>query len=296
MEETKLKISVITASYNYEELIKETIESVINQTYPHWELIIVDDGSNDNSVEVIKKYCKIDDRIKFFQHENGVNKGLKDTVLLGLEKASSEWVAFLESDDIFKLNCLEEKIKVIENNPETNFIFSDVEFFGDGEKIKNFEPYLWRKSELLKKRIEYTDLLEINLIPTFSCVMIKKELFNNCDFNCEVPQWLDWFLWMQLLQKTKVTYIRKDLTLWRLHPQSYINTTSEIKKINFTRQLLKTLNNNIYMHSLIDIYAFINKKRIEKFFRPQVQYLNNLILSCVSANQLNNKFIDIIKI
>jgi glycosyltransferase involved in cell wall biosynthesis len=67
------KISVITVSYNYENYIKETIESVINQTFQDWEMIIVDDGSKNNSVEVIKSYCEKDNRIKFFQHEHGVN-------------------------------------------------------------------------------------------------------------------------------------------------------------------------------------------------------------------------------
>lgn len=100
MQDSRL-ISIITASYNYENYIKETIESVLNQTYTNWELIIVDDGSKDNSVEVIKSYCEKDSRIKLFQHEGGVNKGLAETIKLGISKAQGEWIAFLESDDKF---------------------------------------------------------------------------------------------------------------------------------------------------------------------------------------------------
>ena len=65
-----MKISIITTSYNYEEYIKETIESVLAQSYTNWEMIIIDDGSKDNSVNIIKKYCQKDKRIKLYQHQN----------------------------------------------------------------------------------------------------------------------------------------------------------------------------------------------------------------------------------
>lgn len=145
-------VSIITASYNYEDYIKDTIESVINQTYENWELIIVDDGSTDNSVEVIKSYCEQDNRIKLYQHENGLNRGLPETLKLGISKANGEWISFLESDDKYMPEYLEEKIKVIENNPETEFIYSDFESFeGKGVDKTDFHKYFrrkYRKSDL----------------------------------------------------------------------------------------------------------------------------------------------------
>ncbi len=71
-----MKISVLTASYNYEKYISQTIESVLNQTYTDFEYIIFDDGSTDNSVNIIKEYAKKDKRIKFYTHENNSNKNL----------------------------------------------------------------------------------------------------------------------------------------------------------------------------------------------------------------------------
>ena len=99
------KVSVITASYNCENTIQETIESVISQTYKDWELIIVDDGSKDNSVNIIKKYCNEYDNIKLFTHADNKNKGLKHTLKLGISKASSKWIHFCECDDILKENA-----------------------------------------------------------------------------------------------------------------------------------------------------------------------------------------------
>lgn len=142
-------VSIVTASYNYARYIGETIESVINQTYKDWELIIVDNGSSDNSVEIIKSYCQKDNRIKLYQHENGVNKGLPETLKLGISKAGGEWISFLESDDKYMPNYLEEKIKVIDSNPDVKYIFSDFESFeGDGiDKIDLYKKF----KEIYKK-------------------------------------------------------------------------------------------------------------------------------------------------
>lgn len=235
-------ISVITASYNYENYIKETIESVINQTYSNWELIIVDDGSRDNSVEVIKSYCEKDARIKLYQHENGVNKGLAETLKLGLSKANGEWVTFLESDDYYMPECLEEKVKVIENNPDVNFIFSEFESFG-GKGIDKSDFYKNFKEKYKKSDLSL-DLLSQCWICTFSIVMLKKELFSGCDFNPPVHGFLDWWLWVQISQKTKFYHLDKKLTMWRIHSDSFSNHTNSEDLNKFYKGLIKFYKGN----------------------------------------------------
>ena len=140
------KISVVTASYNYENYIKETIESVLAQTYTDWEMIIVDDGSKDNSVEVIKSYCEKDSRIELYQHENAVNKGLVETVKLGIEKASGEWLVFLESDDTITPDYMEVKLDALSNHPELVFIFNDINMFGDSEVIDSAKSQVFYRT------------------------------------------------------------------------------------------------------------------------------------------------------
>lgn len=218
-------ISIITASYNYENYIKETIESVLNQTYQNWELIIVDDGSKDNSVNVIKSYCEKDSRIKLFQHEGGINKGLAETIKLGVSKANGEWIAFLESDDKFMPECLEEKIKVAEKNPEIGFIFSDLETFGEvNTKIDKNNLYEAMKQKYKKTCIDMSiDLLKQNWISTFSIVMLKKSLLDNCNYDTPIQAFLDRWIWIQVSQKTKFYYLDKKLTMWRIHSKSFLN-------------------------------------------------------------------------
>ncbi|MBR1753271.1 glycosyltransferase family 2 protein [bacterium] len=234
-----IKISIITASYNYENYIKETIESVLAQTYQNWEMIIVDDGSKDNSVEVIKGYCEKDNRIKFYQHENGENKGLCKTVQYGIEKAQSEWLAFLESDDIITPDYLQEKVNVIEKNPEINFIFNDIETFGDRASAHGYEEYFEKQKSLISKLgnpADYFDAMgENNFVPTFSIVMTKKSIMQSLEYTIKggEPQ-LDWFLWRQIALNHKFYYIDKKLTKWRLHKNSYISTPiPEIRTLLF---------------------------------------------------------------
>lgn len=221
-----MKISIVTASYNYSEYIKEAIESVISQSHEDWELIIVDDGSSDDSVEVIKSYCEKDARIKLFVHADNVNKGLKDTLLLGIEKAECEWIAFLESDDLLSSDYLERKIEIAQNFPETVLIFNAVEYFGDEKKSWLFESVFVHNSNFLSDktfpREMFKDLSANNRILTFSSVMARRESLLMADFNTPCDKLIDWWLYINMSFGQKFYYTPEKLTKWRLHPNSYI--------------------------------------------------------------------------
>lgn len=225
------KVSIITASYNYENYIKETIESVIAQTFKDWEMIVVDDGSKDNSVEVIKSYAAKDERVKLFQHENGVNKGLAETLKAGISHASGEWVAFVESDDTLKPDYLEKKLAVAEKNPEVGLIFNALDMFGEPEVIDNYGKYFSQQQTILQKQNFPCRLLKsfqkekINLIPTFSVVMVRRELMLGLDYNCPIRPYLDKFLWWQLASEVMMYYCPEKLSNWRMHKSSYVNST-----------------------------------------------------------------------
>ena len=120
------------ASYNYSKYLPEAIESVINQTYENWELIIVDDCSNDNSVEIAESYVVKDSRIMLLKNDR--NLGLAKTLKRAIKASSGNWIAFLESDDIFLPVSLEKKADYI--NSGADIIYTDVELFGDEAKIK----------------------------------------------------------------------------------------------------------------------------------------------------------------
>lgn len=223
-----MKISVITASYNYAQYIEEAIISVINQTYSDWELIIVDDGSSDNSVEIIRSFCEKDSRIKLYQHEGAQNKGLKETILLGLKQASGDWVAFLESDDYFAPDNLAQKIAIIKKYPEVKLVFNKVSFLPRNEKTKRTKRFIKTQEKLSKMTFPknmFNEFFTYNQILTFSSVIIEANTIKNADFNTPVDKFLDWWLWIHLSFKNNFYYIDTELTRWRLHEKSYIKST-----------------------------------------------------------------------
>ncbi|MFA7658028.1 MAG: glycosyltransferase [Candidatus Gastranaerophilaceae bacterium] len=221
-----MKISVITASYNYAQYIEEAINSVINQSYSNWELIIVDDGSSDNSVEIIKRYCEKDSRIKLFQHENGQNKGLKETLLLGIGHASGDWIAFLESDDFFAPDNLSKKVEIINKNPSPKLIFNKVEIIREKDVTEKRQQDLEAIQNKLSKsnfpKNMFHEFYITNSILTFSCVMVETNALKNTDFDTPADTLLDWWLWIHLAYKNDFYYIDEKLTHWRLHAESYI--------------------------------------------------------------------------
>lgn len=217
-----MKISVVTASYNYQDYIQEAIQSVLNQTYQDWEMIIVDDCSTDNSVDVIKSFK--DDRIKLFVNEK--NLGLKETVKRGIEKATGEWIVFLESDDILTPDNIEKKVTIAKKHPEVNLIFNDCEFFGDNYTVHNFSIALRKTRILLRKKVYpqnmFYNFYLSNKIFTFSAVMARKKDLLKITFNPPIDSLLDWWLWVQMAYLGKFYYISEPLTKWRLHTDSYI--------------------------------------------------------------------------
>ena len=270
-----MKISVVTASYNYAEYIEETIQSVLNQTYNDWEMIIVDDGSSDNSVEIIQKYIKQDERIKLLTHENNVNKGLKETLLLGIQKAQGDWIVFLESDDMLREDYLEKKIVIAKKYPDVGLIFNDTVLFGDEKRIM-FSKKIFTEShnELIKKNFPRNIFKEMNVsnrILSFSTVMAKKSALCPEYFNTPVDRVLDWWLYIHITYKNDVYYIPEKLTLWRMHKGSYIS------KKRGTRFHF------IQVHAYLDIYK---KVKPDREFLLFILWTIILILS-FKTSQLN---------
>lgn len=108
-----IDVSIILPVYNREDTIKDSIESIINQTYSNWELIIVDDGSKDNSEEICKKYAMKDNRINVIHQENNGPSSARNK---GISLAKGKYLMFIDSDDQYKLEMIEKMIKKMNQN------------------------------------------------------------------------------------------------------------------------------------------------------------------------------------
>lgn len=217
-----MQTSIIIASYNYELFISATLDSLIAQTCTDWEAIVVDDGSSDNSLAIIREYAARDPRIKLFTHEGNANKGLTETLKLAVTHCSGEWIAFCESDDWWAPQCLEKRFRATDCHPKAQFVFNQtilVEETGKTSyKVKGKIAKKFRQCALSDMREFFPDS---NPVVTFSCAMVKKSLLEQCNFDSPIPVFLDCWLWSQIAFMAPFLLVDEELTYWRQHSVSY---------------------------------------------------------------------------
>tara|TARA_Y100001970_G_C14231543_1_gene858946 strand:+ start:1403 stop:2224 length:822 start_codon:yes stop_codon:yes gene_type:complete len=146
---SEIWFSILICCYNSEKYINETLNSILNQTYKKFELIIVDDGSLDNTETIIKSFIKKNFKLDI-KYTKIKNSGLPVARNKGLELSSNKWIALLDHDDIWENNKLESQAKEIINNPNCNLFFSNFSYldqqneysrFDVAIKYDNYKPY-----------------------------------------------------------------------------------------------------------------------------------------------------------
>ena len=203
----EVKVSVIIPTYNSAHFIIEAVDSVLAQTFTDFEVLVIDDGSKDNTKEVLTE--KYGNSIQYFYKENG---GVSKARNFGIEKAKGKYVAFLDSDDAWIPEKLEKQIAALEKISENKACYSS--FYLCDE---NLNPGEINRSE--RKADALTDLLLIgNVVATPSTVIAEKELFQQVGgFDYELSQCADWEMWIRLATKTEFIYIDEPLLKYRIH-------------------------------------------------------------------------------
>lgn len=185
-------ISIITPCHNNRKTIQETISSVLQQTYPHWEMLIVDDCSTDDSDSIIQTYCKQDTRIKFFKTDKpSGSPSLPRNI--GLDNAHGDYICFLDADDCWFPNKLEEQLEFCEKNHYT-FVYSNYEKMSS-EGIRN--------NRIIKTKSfsDYYDNLKTCEIPCLT-TFIKSNIIQDLRF-CNIKK-EDYVFWLEILKKNNI--------------------------------------------------------------------------------------------
>ncbi|MEC1719115.1 glycosyltransferase family 2 protein [Schinkia azotoformans] len=198
-------VSIVTPAYNCEDFISETIDSVLAQTYSNWEMIIVNDKSTDNTVEVINKYVQKDSRIKLINLNE--NSGAAVARNKAIEKAKGRFIAFLDSDDRWKREKLKKQIDFMNNN-NFGFTFTAYEYIKDENNSKD-------KIFSVPESLNYTQALKNTIIGCLT-VIIDRNIVG--DFRMPlVRRGQDNLTWLMLLQKGNIAYgLNENLAEYRL--------------------------------------------------------------------------------
>lgn len=212
MEEKPL-VSVITPAYNAGVFIEDAIKNVLNQTYQNFEHIIIDDGSTDNTAQIVHSFS--DPRIKYILEKNSGQSFARNT---GIEVARGKYVAFLDADDLFFPNKLSKQVSHMEARPDCDFCYCKIYHFFHNEPSKLYHLEMDHPSGYI-----FDKLLATNFINPLSA-MVRKDVFKK--HGAFGPyRWADeQYLWLKLsYQNVKFCYIDKALGSCRLNPRSFTN-------------------------------------------------------------------------
>lgn len=240
--------SIIIPAYNAKKYIEETVQSVLNQSYTNWELLIIDDGSTDNTIEIIEALAKTDSRINYITKKNS---GVSDSRNKGLSIAKGEFISFLDADDIWNKENLKEKINfIVENNIDV--AYSDCEKIdANSNSLKNIltgseSPEL---SDIL--------LLKGNYITAPSGIVLKKSVLDKIGgFDTNLSNNADQELWIRILSNNfKIKLIKKTLWKYRVHDNNMSSNIALLEKDSIYI-FNKSKSNNLYSTFAIKQKAF----------------------------------------
>ena len=190
----KIKVSIITPLYNSAPYIERTIQSVQKQSFFEWELIVIDDCSSDNGIQVVEEWARRDSRIKVLK--NSVNSGAAISRNKGIEAAKGKYIAFLDSDDQWHKEKLEKQIGFMQ---EKNVGFTYSYYNHIDEEGKEISA-----TTNLPEKVDYVSLMKSNKIGCLTA-MYDTSFFGKV-YMKNIRKRQDYTLWLQLLKKTKYAY------------------------------------------------------------------------------------------
>lgn len=212
-------VSIITPVYNAERFIEETINSVINQEYKNWEMILVDDCSKDNSENIIKQFLKNDKRIKYIKLSK--NSGAAISRNIAIQNANGRYIAFLDSDDIWKKNKLKVQIEFMKKN-NIGFSFSSYEVMDEYGQLIN-------RTINVPEKISYKEYLRNTIIGCLTVVIDRKICGKFEMVNIRKNQ--DMATWLSILKKGNIAYgINEKLGVYRIVAGSISNNKIKAAK------------------------------------------------------------------
>ena len=218
------KISIIVPVYNTEKYLKECIDSIINQTYKNLEIILIDDGSTDNSLNICKLFSSQDKRIKIIEKSNS---GVSDSRNMGLVSSTGDYITFVDSDDWIENNYIMNLFNnLIANNVDISMCNFNLHSSNNIIKKKNF----------LDNNVYYEDYL-LNPFSKVFCGGICGKLYNkkiiNFQFDKDIKIGEDRLFWFQAVLKAKKVYVFNDfLYNYRLNENSAMQTMNFYKHYN----------------------------------------------------------------
>jgi glycosyltransferase involved in cell wall biosynthesis len=237
-----LKVSVITPTYNSSKYITDTLKSVLNQTYKDFEIIIVDDGSTDETLSILNSFASKDQRISIYTEKHTGRPSIIRNI--GLSYAKSDYISFLDSDDIYHKDKIRRELEVFEKFPEIDLVFADLRLFNSHLIENNKESHLLR-SNFIKRANNFMTyngdniflchdnfykFMSLNFCAvSIQTAMFRKQLLDeeNSWFREDMLIGEDTDFWFRLAKKRRLAFINEVLSYYRQRDNSLTSNTEK---------------------------------------------------------------------
>ncbi len=262
-------VTVLIPTYNSSLYLKETLDSVLDQTYTYFELIVVDDESTDNTLDILTEYTIKDKRVKFFQIKHSGRPAIPFNY--GLHRANGKYVAFLGSDDLWKKEKLVEQVRFLENNPKKVLVYSMSVTFGAVNIFSSKYEVLPLPFRVAKTR---HDLVKFgNTVPA-STVLARLEIIIKAGYHDEDPELKleDYHLWLKMTEFGDMGFIPRIHLNYRIHDNQFSGSW-KIRRERIKYLALKT------GLPIPDYKEMRNKGFISLLIRNTIHFLIYLIYS-----------------
>ncbi|MFN3403732.1 MAG: glycosyltransferase [Cytophagaceae bacterium] len=274
-------VSVIMPAFNSSFFIKESIDSVINQSYSNWELLIIDDCSSDNTVEIVAGFN--DARINLLKNES--NKGIVFSRNKGITEAKGKYIAFLDSDDIALAERFQRQVDYLERNSQVGLLGTSVAVIDSSGNLTG-EKYLYREE------IKYmpSHLLFNNTFAT-SSVMARKNILDTEKFDLKYPVAEDYQLWCRISRKAACWNLPDILVHYRKHDNNITKDKVETV-IKYDKEILKenlSYLNVSLSHGELDLLYDVAKRRYPTDI-VVLRKADEIFYKLIIANRESKKF------
>jgi glycosyltransferase involved in cell wall biosynthesis len=192
-------VSVIVPTYNYGHVISQALESIRSQTYGNWECVVIDDGSTDDTKEVVASYAKQDPRFRFVRQENQRQAAARNT---GLKNSGGNYVQFLDADDLIEPGKLELQVAYLEQHPEVDIVYSGARYFTSenmNERLRARPHSMWKDGDAWMTGVSgkgsdiLPKLLRNNIMPINSSLFRRSVTLSVGPFEVTLKAVEDWF-------------------------------------------------------------------------------------------------------
>lgn len=223
-------VSVLMSCYNASRWLEESIQSVLNQSYGDFEFIIVDDGSEDDTLSIVRRYASKDDRIVVIAK---TNTGLADSLNVGIKRARGEWIARLDADDVCEPARLEKQVQAALNNSALVFIGSGLVVIDEQGRISSTHHYPTMHGELVE------NLKTARKFPAHSSAFYRSDAMQSIGaYRPRIRRAEDWDLWLRLSEIGALACLEAPLVRVRKHADQISHDESGRRQIIDSRMAM----------------------------------------------------------